>query len=265
LTGRPPFNAARPLDTILQVLEQAPVPPRRLNRAVPRDLETVVLKCLEKSPGRRYATAQDLADDLERFLAGKPIHAKPPSLGLRVWRWSRKHLLVTSVSTVTAFALTVAGLVAAYYYRQELLRNTQLVQHVAEMEETIGQERGLARQERQRRAEADRRARQNKALRLAAEARGAAAESPDVSVLLAAEALETIGPAAPRIAGLLRAVLEESLMALEARQAAAGVTKPVPSTVRVTLEIPTLVALARQRVGRSLTAAERERYLLNEP
>ena len=82
LTGRPPFKAATPLDTILQVLSSDPVPVRELQPATPRDLETICLKCLQKAPGKRYATALDLAEDLRCYQAGEPIRALP------VGRWS---------------------------------------------------------------------------------------------------------------------------------------------------------------------------------
>src|SRR6478672_778353 len=77
LTGRPPYLGADPMATIMQVRLMEPVPPSRWQPGLPRDLETVCLKCLEKSPGRRYATAAELADDLGRFLNGEPVAARP--------------------------------------------------------------------------------------------------------------------------------------------------------------------------------------------
>jgi hypothetical protein len=92
LTGRPPFQAETPLDTLLQVLGEEPVPPRRINPGADRDLETVALKCLEKDPARRYPSAEALAEDLERWLRGEPTRARPPSLGELAWGWFRRNL-----------------------------------------------------------------------------------------------------------------------------------------------------------------------------
>jgi serine/threonine protein kinase len=91
LTGRPPFRAATALDTVFLVLSEEPTPPRRLRSNVPRDLETICLKCLEKERSRRYASAAALADDLHRFLAGEPVQARPVGLLTRLARRIRRH------------------------------------------------------------------------------------------------------------------------------------------------------------------------------
>jgi tRNA A-37 threonylcarbamoyl transferase component Bud32 len=105
LTGRPPFQAGTPLDTLLLVVSEEPVPPRRLDPRAPPDLETICLKCLEKEPARRYATARDLADDLERFRAGEPIVARPLGPLGRLLRWAGRQ---------PAFATTLIALVIFY-------------------------------------------------------------------------------------------------------------------------------------------------------
>jgi hypothetical protein len=90
LTGRPPFQAATTLDTLMLVLEQDPTPVRQINRSVPRDLETIALKCLAKEPQKRYASAAELADDLCRLLDGEAIRARRMSASQRLFRWVRQ-------------------------------------------------------------------------------------------------------------------------------------------------------------------------------
>jgi hypothetical protein len=105
LTGRPPFQSANLLDVLVQVVSQDPVPPRRLNPSVPRDLETICLKCLQKDPARRYSSAQALADDLTRFLEDKPILARPTGPLWRAWRWCRRNPAVASLLALVALSL----------------------------------------------------------------------------------------------------------------------------------------------------------------
>ena len=115
LTGRPPFKAETPLDTVLQVLENEPVPPRLLNPALPRDLETICLKCLNKEPQRRYPTAAELADDLQHFLAGEPIRARPVGGGERLWRWCRRNRALAASLATVVLSITIGVGFVSYY------------------------------------------------------------------------------------------------------------------------------------------------------
>ena len=120
VTGRPPFQGETPLETILQVTRDDPVPPRLLNPGVPRDLETITLKCLQKDPARRYDSAQSLADDLARFLDDQPITARPAGAVERGRAWMRRHPTATALMTVTAVA--AATLLAVGYRSHVKLR-----------------------------------------------------------------------------------------------------------------------------------------------
>src|SRR5262249_9513049 len=106
LTGRPPFRAETPVDTLLQVLEQEPEPPRKLNPRIDPDLETICLKCLQKEPPRRYATALELAEDLERFLAGDPVRVRRPGEWESAVRWAKRHP-ITAVLTGLVVIVTL--------------------------------------------------------------------------------------------------------------------------------------------------------------
>jgi tetratricopeptide (TPR) repeat protein/predicted Ser/Thr protein kinase len=127
LTGRAPFQGATPLSTLLQVRNQEPVPPRRLRPSVSLDLETICLKCLEKDPGKRYPSAQALADDLHCFLEGRPIQARPVPVWQRLWRSARRRPALVA-GTLGAVALVCLLLTAWSYFRAA----DQLEHHRAE-------------------------------------------------------------------------------------------------------------------------------------
>jgi WD40 repeat protein len=113
LTGQPPFRAETPMDTLLQVLEREPVRPRAINPRTDRDLETICLKCLEKEPTKRYASADALANDLERWLQGEPIRARRSSAWERAVKWARRRPAAAGLVAVSAVScvLVVAALI----------------------------------------------------------------------------------------------------------------------------------------------------------
>jgi len=121
LTGRPPFRAAAPLDTLMQVIEAPVVSPRMLNPTVPRDLETICLKCLQKDPEDRYQSARDLSEDIGRFLNDEPIHAR--RIGrferARRWLWKRRRSVAAAmVAAIAASLLVIAGIAGWNAYQK---------------------------------------------------------------------------------------------------------------------------------------------------
>jgi WD40 repeat protein len=131
VTGRPPFLGTTVLDTILQVIEKEPADPIRINPAANRDLSVVALKCLRKDPGGRYESAAALADDLERWLRGEPILARPASRFERGVKWARRNPATVGFLGITlAFAIVAF---AAVYYSMVEARS-----HSRELSDTLG-------------------------------------------------------------------------------------------------------------------------------
>ena len=115
VTGSPPFNAETTAATIMQLIEKEPVPPTLLNSSVDRDLETIILKCLQKDNQNRYQSAKDLANDLGRYLDGRPIVARPMGAAERVWRSCRRNPVVATLSMATVVTL-VAGISLSTFF-----------------------------------------------------------------------------------------------------------------------------------------------------
>jgi serine/threonine protein kinase/formylglycine-generating enzyme required for sulfatase activity len=145
LTGRPPFKGATPIDTVMQVVTEDPVPPRRLLSRVPRDLETICLKCLHKQPRKRYPSAEALADDLKRFLDNEPVLARPTPFWERGAKWVKRR--PTSAALVGLSLLVVLGVVGISWKESRERREMEVTNLIKRLESSDPNElRGLLRE-----------------------------------------------------------------------------------------------------------------------
>jgi serine/threonine protein kinase len=127
VTGKMPFDDSNPAVLIRKISDNDPPPPRQLNPGVPRDLETIILKAIAREPDRRYATAQELEDDLDAFLHDEPIRARRSSVFQRAWLWAKRNPILAALSAVTAAALVFAAAVGwvSYTRTRDALANEQ--------------------------------------------------------------------------------------------------------------------------------------------
>ena len=127
LTGRPPYRAEIPEKILQKLLFESVVPPSNLEPEIPPDLEAICLKCLEKNPSHRYATAAELAEDLRRFLDGRPTLARPVGAAVRLWRWSRRNPKLGIVSgSLAATVLVAISAIVGLTYRHNLQLRTEV-------------------------------------------------------------------------------------------------------------------------------------------
>jgi hypothetical protein len=138
ITGRPPHRADSVIETVRQVVHEEPLAPRLLNHRIDRDLETICLRCLHKMPERRYESAAALTDDLDRYLRGEPILARPVSRTERAWRWCRRNPSRAALSAVIGLCAIMLLVFAVLFHRRikEQLRVTEMAHESMQLQLT---------------------------------------------------------------------------------------------------------------------------------
>lgn len=200
LTGRPPFLTDRPLQTVLQVINNDPVSPRQLQPDMPKDIETICLKAMQKEQAARYSSCSELAADLRRFLHGEPILARPVSRAERLWRWCRRNPLIALPSLATGLLVIVTAIVSTWAWRETSAQALMIAQErdtANQQRILVDEQRGLADEQRLIAVENENRARreQEEAERqrlLAAEAQLQAEKSQQLAERQALLALQNI-------------------------------------------------------------------------
>jgi serine/threonine-protein kinase len=143
LTGRPPFVGTTPLETLEQVRNHQPAAPSSLNRRVPRDLETICLKCLRKQPEQRYSSARELADDLRRFVRGEPVAARPVGAAERVRKWVQRRPTAAGLLAAVVLLVAVVGTGAWLFYQQQAAARARQAETDQSFRAVLERERGL--------------------------------------------------------------------------------------------------------------------------
>ncbi len=188
LTGRAPFVADSPVDTLLQVMKKEPVSPRELTPSVPKDLETICLKCLTKEPHRRYGTAQELADDLNRFLEGRPVIARPIGAISKTARWCRRNKAVAALLCLLFSSMAVGTYVSASYAVDAVRHARNEARHRAQAETARKEAEAERREAEAAKYEAEQQRDKTEAARLKEQAAHAAAEAARMRTIAAMSA-----------------------------------------------------------------------------
>ena len=280
LTGELPFRGNKQM-LLMQIIHDDPPSPRKLDAAVPRDLETLCLKCLEKSPDRRCATARDVADELRRYRAGQPIHARPVGRLERSWRWCRRNPVVAASAASVIAALVAGAGVSTYFAIEERVakldaesaaesERRQVIAAKAERDradkeadaavaarQTAEGERAkaelAAQREKEQRLSAERQSHISDILRLAAQSQAVGPEEPIQSTLLALEAVRLAGDGDGSSRASARQALRDSLDSVGGR----------PLSIPQNPLIPSFPSLAISRDGHWLVTTGDEARLWN--